>query len=351
MGVFMKKYGIIVFLTIFLTACAAESTETVPITTAHSLQTANFIEMHLLKDGKVQTNVTDLQEDYLAESIGLWLMYLVEAKELERFTKQVNQLEKQFLLKNHLISWQITGTKQSPVSALIDELRIVEALYMAYEQWGNPAFQQLAKKMEEAIQTFEKQGDVLVDFYDTKTKAAATSLTLSYIKIPTINRMGESKTFAILQTAPTLTNGFYPLNYDVQTKQYNFPKEINLIDQFYIGYHLALAGENVSHFIAYIEQALEKEGKLFGRIDGETFLPTVTYESPSVYALAMMLSMEAEEWALAKQLYMAMVKLKVNDPQSAYYGGYIDVSTLQTHAFDNLLPLIAERRLLDAKVF
>lgn len=342
----MRSCLFVMFFFICLLHACSQPMMTTP---KEALATEHFIETYFLQDNRLPTNLTTLTNDYLSESLGLWMLYLVEKEDYDAFREQVRELETHFLTKQNLVSWQLTNRDASTVNALIDDLRIIEALQQGATLWQDDHFKRLADKIARALMKNQRREDVFVDFYDYAYREKDERLTLSYIMPRTLAAIGDEATIAILRDAP-LENGFYPLAYDVTSQRYMFQQELNLIDQFYIGYHRAQAGFDVSSLIRYSRDALAKYGKLYGRIDALTTKPTVTYESPAVYALAILMSIEADDKALARQLYEQMIALRVNDSTSLYFGGYIQLPSKETHIFDNLLPLLAERRCLDEAI-
>ena len=63
------------------------------------------------------------------------------------------------------------------------------------------------------------------------------------------------------------------------------------------------------------------------------------------------MSLEIDDTDFAKKMYVQMKTLQQNDESLPYLGGYIDMGSKNTHTFDNLLALMAERRGLNEKVF
>lgn len=121
-----------------------------------------------------------------------------------------------------------------------------------------------------------------------------------------------------------------------------------MIDQLYTALHADRAKVNTSAIMKWLKTTFTKEGKLYGRYKLSTLQPAVTYESPSVYALVILYALKQNESEFAKEVYDRMKELQIQDPLKDYYGGYMNEK--DTHSFDNLLPLIAERELFNESV-
>ncbi|MBK3494633.1 hypothetical protein JFL43_07145 [Viridibacillus sp. YIM B01967] len=322
-------------------------------------ETEAFTQSYLIeKDGRIRTNLTDRADNYLSESIGLWMQYLVERDSNRQFHNQVEVLNHYFLTKDNLVTWELNGNVKASVNAAIDDLRIVDALFEAGEKWENPAYTELAKRIGKRLVDVQMKNKLMVDYVDLKSKQQSNEVTLSYIipsgfeQLKSAGLLNEDVYEAnrnLLIQAPISKNGLYPKYYNVEKATYHYDEEINLIDQLYVGYHLAEWQENPDKLLQFLKTDFQKnDGKLFGRYHAETLEATVNYESSSVYALAILLCLERRsDGEFAQQLYERMLALQQSNEEQEYYGGYIDLETKETHAFDNLLPLIAERKGLD----
>lgn len=325
-----------------------------------TLPTETFIEDHLLlDDGKIRTNFKEQEggDLYLAESLGLWMQYLVLKEDAEKFAKAVETLDREFVLESGLISWRIENKERSDVNALIDDLRIVEALFAMGEKTNREDYIKRAEAMSEATLKYLQIPGYFVDFYDTETKAKAEELTISYL-IPGAFSYMEKYDFLLeeerkmsagwLYGTPS-RNDFYPKSYDLEDHIYIYDEEINLIDQLYVALHIEqIERKENDPFYEWLQEEFSKNNKLYGRYDRLSKEAAVDYESVSVYALAILYSLEKKDTTFAEDLYEQMMTLQVTDDSSPYVGGYVYEDT--THSFDNLLALIAERTLRDEQV-
>lgn len=356
----------LLFMILFVGGCKDEKTmlpnEENETVVKEILPAETFIQRNLLKeDGRMGTNLTDRQDEYLSETVGLWMDYLIEKNDFAQFDEQVKVMETYFLTKNHLVIWELKGTKKAPANAFIDDLRIVNALYRAGEQWNHRDYINLADKMSESLARYQTREYLMVDYINLENKDQGSDVTLSYIIPEGFDRMKEyghlpvetyEATQTLLVEAPYTATSLFPKTYHIDTGEYSYDEEVNMIDQFYVGYHRAQWDADINKLLQFTKEAYsEGNGKLFGRYNPTTKEPVVSYESVAVYALAILMCLEVEENDFAKELYSQMKTLQYTNEESLYDGGYMDIDSKDTHTFDNLLALIAERKGIDEAVF
>ncbi|RKI98176.1 glycosyl hydrolase lipoprotein, partial [Butyricicoccus sp. 1XD8-22] len=82
----------------------------------------NFVKNHLYEaNGLLKTDLLKQKNVYLSESIGLWMIYLVEKHDQQEFDKQLEVLKTHFMKDSTLIPWRIVGDEQASTNALIDD--------------------------------------------------------------------------------------------------------------------------------------------------------------------------------------------------------------------------------------
>lgn len=354
----LKKILFIVATIIIFSTLFTIMTNSDQLTQKEDLIAEHFIKNYLYEEnGLIKTDLVEESNIFLSESLGLWMAYLVEKQDTDEFNQQYNILKDYFIQDNYLISWRIVGSENAKSNALIDDLRIINALNKASEKWNTSKYHQLAKSIAENVVRYNMTNGVFINHVDIESKYQGDFLTLSYLNPEAIRFMREEKLLTdeqyqknreILIDAPVSEHGFFPLTYYPQDDLYEFASEVNLIDQYYIGYYRALWGGDVSSLVRFTEETLETyDNILFGRFSAESKEPIVDYEGPSIYALAILMCLEIEEYELVHTLMDSMKSLQILDSSEDFYGGFIDINSLDTHAFDNLLPLIAERKALD----
>lgn len=315
-------------------------------------QTEAFIVEHLLHtDGTVRTNFTGKpgSEQVLSESMGLWLEYLGYKEDDNQFAATVSTIEDVFLMGNKLVTWEIDNGEKATTNALIDDLRIIEALFREGERVDRLDYIQLAEEMSRAILKFNYQEGHFVDFHDTLYDYSNEELTLSYLIPDALRFMVKYEIFSeddfnqfisFMEDIP-LNNGFYPKTYDTKNNVFYYDDIINLIDQLYTAIHLEQSDVKTDDFFAWLKKTFAKENKLYGRYERETKQKAVDYEAAAVYGLTILYSLEKSDEIFAQKVYEQMIKMQSD--VTPYVGGYVDKGMASTHAFDNLISLIAER--------
>lgn len=293
-------------------------------------------------------------EESLSESLGLWMLYTVEKKDLEQFNKAYSLLKQYYLSNKGIVLWKVSNNEgEISTNALIDDLRIIEALGHAAKIWGKKEYIETAETISKSLRKYQLFHNLFTDFYDTKTNFNSKTITLSYLnpvaietmyKLEVLNNKTYQSTKQFLKDIPN-TDSFYPKSFNIKTGTYHFDEEINLIDQVYIAYHQARMGYINTDFNTFIKEEFEKHGVLFGMYHRSSKTPAVQYESPAVYGLTILYAIEARDVEFAKELYYKMIQHQTLDHDKQYFGGFIDYSKNDTHIFDNLLPLLAERKL------
>jgi hypothetical protein len=325
--------------------------------------TENFIETWLRNEnGTIATYIKDddaFDEDLvkgreaLSETLGLWMVYALEKDDQRLFKDTFQLLQKYFLEEDGFVNWKLDESGESKVStnALVDDLRIIDALFQANEKWPGESYEKTAILMSAYVNRFNINRGILTDFYERLDKYSSDTLTLSYIKPAAMEKMRIhnlldeqtfEKTGTILKHAP-LKNGFYPKSYDSEKQTYLFDKKINMVDQALVAYHQTQIGAVSAELLEFIKKEIEEHGVVYGRYDRQTKEPVVEYESPAVYGILIMYCLEIGEKSLASTIYERMILFRNTNLQDPYNGGY-SVKKGNTHIFDNLIPLIAEQR-------
>ncbi|WP_078147570.1 hypothetical protein [Exiguobacterium sp. HVEsp1] len=317
--------------------------------------TESFVRKHLLtKEGLIRTNISDRQHEFLSESIGLYLLFLVDQKREDEFANQIDIFKHYFLDESNLVSWRLEQTGDditaSPVNAWIDDARIIHALSKAADVFNEPTYTKLAEKISTALTTKGVKDGLPVDYVDLTTNETGDVLTLSYLDEAALRYMPSSNNLylnskQLLEEAP-LQGPFFAKSYSISDQKYHFDDEINMIDQLYVAIRYEQFNLNTDVFYDFFKEQFN-QGLVYGRYDLDSKEPAVNYESQAVYALAIFYLLERDEKEFAETIMKHLKTFMISDSSSEYYGGYIDVSNKETHSFDNLLPLLAEGGLLD----
>ncbi len=284
----------------------------------------------------------------LSESLGIWMQIALLNQDHSRFSQSYELLTNYFLAPRNYIRWKLTAEGQSEVNtnALGDDLRIVRALLNGYDLWQEEKYLTTAGEIADSLQSSLLVQGYFVDFNDFSSGWKPDELSLVYIDVLALEAMDKhdlmdrgvvDKHLNLLRNLPT-EGPFYPKLFKVETGEYLFDEEVNLIDQLIVGLHLADFNLPTDSLVAFLKSEIRDKGRLAGRYDRVTARPTVQYESPAVYGLSLLLALEIKDEEWAKELYRRMTALKDQDP--AFKGGYVFDG--ESHMFDNLIPLLAE---------
>lgn len=239
-------------------------------------------ENYLNKSNCIQSYPGNEDEGCLSESIGLYMEYLLEEDDKKDFAKQVTVLERHFIHKensNIFIRWNLE--EDNSVNAIIDDVRIINALKNGSEQFNKRKYDKLANNLIASLDQSKKAG-IYVDFYDWKHDESAPQITLSYITKKLGDTLPESeKTIDVLKNVDT-DNTFFSENYAVEEKKYSMQEEVHMVDQLLIAINRHAFGFESPNFEAWVKEEW-KSDVLYGRYDRKSLKPTVDYQSLSVY--------------------------------------------------------------------
>lgn len=216
----------------------------------------------------------------LSESTGLYMEYLVNAKDENAFRIQTDRLKKHFAIQKDgyvFLRWQTEQGTQ--VNALVDDLRIIGALEAAGERFNEEEYITLARQVRNSIIDKQTNDGYTVDFYDWALEMPASRITLSYL----IAEKGVTgKTLELLRNVEKQSI-FFPEYFDVEKNSYSKNAEVHMIDQLLIALNRNNIGEQSEVFDQWLMEEWKGEQKIYGRYSRETGEPSVKYESLAVY--------------------------------------------------------------------
>lgn len=287
----------------------------------------------------------------LSESLGIWMQYAWVKGDRQLFADSFRLLRTFFLTPQNRIYWKLSPDGQPHVTtnALGDDLRIVDALWKAADSWENEEYAKAAEAVTQSLFASSIQHGCLVDFYDFAKKESPQTLSLVYVDMSALKRMADHNKIDadvyqryrdLLMNMPN-DGIFYPKIFHVENQMYSYADSVNLIDQLIVAINLAEAGRTPRELVVFLKKEFAQQHQLPGRYDRASRTAAVSYESPAVYGLAILLALKLDDPQWANQLQARMVQLRSND--SRFLGGYVFQE--DTHAFDNLVPLLAEEAL------
>lgn len=244
-------------------------------------ETQKVIEEEYTNDkGLIHAYPADLNSEYLSESIGLYMQYLLMIKDKKTFHQQYEQLTNHFIINdndNTYITWLLF--EESSVNALIDDIRIAHVLSEASDLFNQPIYQDLAENITSSIETVQVLDKTVVDFYDWSFHAASDCITLSYLS-GDYHFLTPSKQL-LREIDETML--FFPEYYDLKDDAFISNNEVHMIDQLLIAINRKAIGETSKNFNDWLIQEWQSNKQIYGRYDRVSYKPTVNYESLAVY--------------------------------------------------------------------
>lgn len=289
--------------------------------------------------------------DVLSESQGMLMSYAVQKNDPDLFAEAWGYVN-QNMLEDGLVRWMVSADGEGADSdALLDDLRIWEALQSAAEQWNSEEYQQAADQIRDGVESRLIGGDGgLVDYCTLKKNKPADRLSLRYIDVTTLRAMesaGSTDAFsaAVEDAEQILLNGrisddfpLYYAAYDYGSSSYS-TENLNTSEALMTLLHLAEAGELGQDSLAWLRQQV-KAGTLAARyqVDGSVVTGN-DYYSSAVYALAALIGEQAGDPELTEEAVRRMERVRDDDADDAYYGSF-GTGERNRYSFDQLLPLL-----------
>lgn len=255
------------------------------------------------------------KREYLSESIGQYMYYLVLIKDEKTFSSQVDSLKEHFIVTEGdqlFIKWRVT--KSTVVNASIDDFRIIESLKKASKEFNEPSYLVLANKLEETIISTQLTDGLVVDFYDWKLKKKTSEIHLSYLNDTVIkgNKALDTELYQKIVADSLDTNSpYFNEVYDVEKKTYETANKetVNLIDQFLIAInYIKMTNKIPREFDQWLRDEWTSEQKLAGGYNKQTLSPSVEYESSAVYSMAILYFITVNEPEYAKQVHEILME-------------------------------------------
>ncbi|WP_145987672.1 hypothetical protein [Methylomusa anaerophila] len=287
----------------------------------------------------------------VSESMGQAMEYTALLGDAKLFGKYAAFTDKYFKDPTGYYYWKIdvASKKGETTSALVDDLRIVKAYFIANEKkLGN--YDKQIEKLAEAIYEFDVDAKGYpCDFYDGIAKKKADIVSLFYLDVETMEKLSKvnakwsashKNAIRILLNMPENQHGFYPQTFKIDTKQYIWPISINMVENLYTAIDAYNAGKSTSALVTFLK-AQVKQGKVYNHYNSDG-TPVNQDESTAVYALSTRFLALNNEWEAAEWCYHRTLDFQINDKKS-FEGGFGEPETGLVYAFDQLEALLMLR--------
>ncbi len=309
-----KMYAALLILTLTIGGCGVKTVQ------------EEVNEKYINSKGTIHAYPLDETSEYLSESIGLYMEYLVVVKDEKSFESQYEKLKEYFLVEQDnemFLRWILYP--ETSVNALIDDVRIITALNKASKLFNNPEYSKAAEKLEITILKTQKSDGFIVDYYDWSLQLPGERITLSYL---IEDYLITNKTNKLLENVDQ-TETFFPEYYDVKEHSYMKNKEVHLIDQLLIAINRQDIGLRSTIFEKWIINEWKTNGVVFGRYNRETEKASVTYESLSVYYYLNLYFNKINEAVLASEVIDHANKIATTSTlEKAHFFDYIQYQLL-----------------------
>lgn len=319
--------------------------------------TADFVANHMMdEEGGIHSSylpgeVRDGQ--VLSESQGLGLLYAVESRDQELFDRFFGYVKTK-MWNRGLSAWRVEEDEPSEVNALIDDFRIYRALLGAQAMWGG--YQEALASSESALLDRGIGGRRYVDFFDSKNTEYASRFTLCYGDLQAMallsERTGSAKAKeAYDNAAGLLERGQISNEFPLYYSWYNYDREryenddLNTAEAMMTLLHLAREEKLKNNTVEWLKKQMTGEGlKARYDVNGQV-VKGYNYESTAVYAIIVMIADEIGDSSLRAQALNKMEKMHIIDKELPYNGAYGMEDGSGITSFDQLMPMIACKKI------
>ena len=236
--------------------------------------------------------------DYgVSESMGQAMEYAALRKDRQYFDLLAAQTDKYYLDRAGYYYWKINAENYAgeQISALVDDLRIFKAYYLAAQNNMGDYSKQLAY-VSESIYKFDSDGKYLYDFYDDRSQQKADYVSLFYLDMNSIDMLKAydkqkwqelwQNSRELLQKIEKREYGFYPVAFSYSEKKYVWNETgINMVENLYTALNLYNADGDTGSLLKFMREEIKTNKKIANwyNFDGSV---KDENESAAVYALA-----------------------------------------------------------------
>ncbi|MGB3365863.1 MAG: hypothetical protein WBA54_00090 [Acidaminobacteraceae bacterium] len=299
---------------------------------------------NFLVNGLVVTNLEELDDenlasgnDILSESIGLMLLKALKDNDENAFKDTVNNIELYFFNKNNLLKWKINmenTSDEAVVNASIDDLRVIKALFRAYEAWGNEIYLEKAINLGDNLYENCIENKSLLSYDDDDSPLAIWAY-YDFQAMYYLSSYDDRWKIVIEEGIKSIKEkqvSNMPLYYMESNDE-----EYNSIENLITLMHLYEVGIKDQSSIKFIENELEN-GAYYAKYN-KSGIAISDIESPAIYGIIAQIAKLDKNEKLYKLACEKMILFqhKENDK---HFGGYIDEETNISYSFDHLMSLL-----------
>lgn len=316
--------------------------------------TLEFINNNLSDENGIYTNYLEKESVgdetkghyVLSESEGLMMLYGVETGNKDITDTHLKIIEN-MMMENNLVSWRVRGEEKSMVSSTIDDLRIAKASALAYKSFNDTKYRKMFFKLADGIKDNAVYKGCLVDFNDNGN--LSDTVTLSYMDLGALSILSdvdkdykeiEKKSKEIVEGGYISdTIPLYKKSYNVNTEEYSYEENNDLLLTSMIYLYKSEVGEDTSKFLYWVNEKLKKDGFLCSTYSSETGEATSKVESTAIYSVVAMVARNSGDTNLYNKLKEKLSLYKINEGDLKGAFGYLD--NKEIYSFDNLMAILA----------
>jgi hypothetical protein len=324
LGLILIFLGIFLYFNFFYKAPIPQNPEMRALFLAQD-KGVGFVEHHLTYQRGVIKQLDPLKNSqdkvYLSETLGLWMVYLVDTERKGIFEKQVKNLQKYFLSSDDWVYWRIEEAVPSSCNASLDDLRIAFALARAGKTWKQKKYLKLSSVMAQKMKTINLRDNYFVESYcQAPVPDISFKVDLSYLDLPAMAFLTQfdkdwqaiSYRSQKLLTEGKTATGFYFDKYIIDKQSYGL-QDMNLINQLICAQIESQVNRKPSKLYFWLKNEYLKNGKVYGRYHPVTLKALVDYESPAVYGLLLSVAVFQNDLEFAQQLAKKIMSLQNKD--------------------------------------
>ncbi len=308
--------------------------------------------------------------DVLLQNNSLLMLYAAHREDRQLVDQQVKTLRDHFL-EDHLelLHWRLDAKMQLMKSSWGtysndpgDSLRVVEALLLAYDVWGDESYLDLALKISDGVREYNIAPDNTLRYYASWTSenepaGYGDKIVLSQLNLRAmtglawLDKSWQESLFVnlLIASSGTTEPGLFYHCYLPKEKQYE-KGDGNMIQMAQTAYHLSVyahiigdvaALDAARNFLDFAKGEYVTRGKIFARYDPDTGTALVDWENIAVYALIAQVALELQDSSFAETLVSEKIlPYQQQDSQSPVWGAFTTRFD-DAYAYDTLQALLA----------
>ena len=322
------------------------------------------------KDEGERNEVFAVDHEISSENTGLMMWYSTLIRDKETFDLQYDIVTNYLLeTRYNVLYWKLNENMTPYISAVWGsysmapdaDLRIIRALFLAYDIWGEQRYKDLAIQLGSGIKHAVGPDGTLRYWFSwtNEWNGRAEDVFVAYLDWITMKRLAEydEEWVSIMETnleialnSQTEEGLFYQV-YSPQDGYTGINGTISeLIHISWIAYRLLEIGEKEAsqRFLNFVKMQYEQFRKIFGMYDLETAKNVVDWDNLAAYAIIARIANGLGDRNFALRLIREKVLPNfISDPTSPLYGSFVYKEN-DANAFNNLEILITLHLILSS---